>query len=159
MKMTDLIVTIWYNSILSVKIGLCRGDQFTLEIRSSQLLSLYHYNSDPMLLKFALLAFLIWDISSFAFSCFQVKLSVLKDYMKSATAIFPTMVFASLVTFIVAQVCTSIWLSKWTQQTVYNGTVDRHETDMYLGVYGALGAAQSMTLAFLFFSVSWFPWS
>jgi hypothetical protein len=64
--------------------------------------------------------------------------------LKAATPFFPTAAFVSLGLFIAAQVSTSIWLSKWTQQPVYNGTVDRSETDMYLGVYGALGFVQSM---------------
>lgn len=77
------------------------------------------------------------------FDCVQVSLSVLKNYMKAATAIYPTLAFVSLGGFIAAQVCTNIWLSMWTQQPIYNGTVDRDETNMYLGVYGGLGALQS----------------
>jgi len=73
----------------------------------------------------------------------QVKLSVLKTYLQSATALYPCILLLSFAGFIAAQVSTNIWLSKWTLQPVYNGTTDRHTTDIYLGVYGTLGAFQS----------------
>jgi len=76
-------------------------------------------------------------------SVLQVKLSVLKAYVKSATALYPCILLVSIVGFVAAQVSTNIWLSQWTRQPVYNGTTDRHTTDVYLGVYGALGACQS----------------
>jgi len=80
----------------------------------------------------------------------QVKLSVLKSYLKSATALYPCIAFVSLAGFVAAQVSTNIWLSKWTQQPLYNGTSDQHTTDVYLGVYGALGACQSKKFLPLF---------
>jgi len=73
----------------------------------------------------------------------QVKLSVLKTYVQSATALYPCILILSIAGFIAAQVSTNIWLSKWTLQPVYNGTTDWHTTSLYLGVYGALGALQS----------------
>jgi len=72
----------------------------------------------------------------------QVKLSVLKNYLQAATALYPCIAFLSLAGYVAAQVSTNIWLSKWTLQPVYNGTTDQHTTDVYLGVYGALGAVQ-----------------
>ena len=79
----------------------------------------------------------------------QVKLSVIKHYLQSATALYPSILFLSIAGCIASQVSTNIWLSKWTLQPVYNGTTDRHTTDLYLGVYGALGAFQSMLLLLL----------
>ena len=72
----------------------------------------------------------------------QVKLSVIKNYLQSATALYPCIAFLSLAGFVAAHVSTNIWLSKWTLQPVCNGTTDRHTTNVYLGVYGALGACQ-----------------
>jgi len=76
----------------------------------------------------------------------QVKLSVLKSYLQSATALYPCIAFLALAGFVASQVSTNVWLSKWTPQPVYNGTTDRHTTDVYLGVYGALGICQSKKL-------------
>jgi len=73
----------------------------------------------------------------------QVKLSVLKNYLQSATAVFPCIAFVALAALVAAQVSTNIWLSEWTLQPVYNGTTDPHTTHLYLGVYGALGVCQS----------------
>ena len=52
--------------------------------------------------------------------------------------------FVSLVCFVASQVGTNIWLSMWTQDVIINGTQNRALTDLRLGVYGGLGAAQSM---------------
>jgi len=73
----------------------------------------------------------------------QVKLSVIKNYLQSATALYPCLVLLSLAGLVASQVSNNIWLSKWTLQPVYNGTTDPHTTSVYLGVYGALGACQS----------------
>jgi len=73
----------------------------------------------------------------------QVKLSVLKNYLQSATALYPFIAFLSLAGFVAFQVSTNVWLSKWSLQPVYNGTTDQHTTNVYLGVYGALGACLS----------------
>jgi ABC-type multidrug transport system fused ATPase/permease subunit len=83
-----------------------------------------------------------------------VKLSVIKSYLSAATPVYPVTAAVSLVCFVAAQVCTNIWLSKWTQQPVINGTQDRHETDLYLGVYGGLGGAQTFAVFGLALSVS-----
>ena len=73
----------------------------------------------------------------------QVKLSVIKNYLQSATALYPCIAFLSFAGLVASQVSTNIWLSKWTLQPVYNGTTDPQTTSIYLGVYGTLGACQS----------------
>ena len=88
-----------------------------------------------------------------------MKLSVLKNYLQAATAFFPIMGFMSLGFFIAAQVCTNIWLSIWTEQPIVNGTADRAQTDMYLGVYGALGTVQSMNWTQLAVVLLLFNWN
>lgn len=92
------------------------------------------------------MAVCVTKVTFWLFGLVQVKLSVIKNYLTAATTLFPTTAFVSLAAFVVAQVCTNIWLSKWTNQPVYNGTVDRDQTNIYLGVYGALGVAQSKKL-------------
>lgn len=43
-------------------------------------------------------------------------------------------------------ISSNVWLSKWSDDnlTDANGTIDTHQRDMYLGVYGALGLGQGM---------------
>ena len=88
----------------------------------------------------------MWRIARIGFLPVQVKLSVIKNYLQSATALYPTIVFLSFAGLVVSQVSTNIWLSNWTLQPVYNGTTDSHTTNVYLSVYGVLGACQSKQL-------------
>jgi len=73
---------------------------------------------------------------------FQVKLSVLKSYLSSASPFFSIVVAISFAFFIVFQVSTNIWLSNWTQDVIVNNTQDYHLTSVRLGIYGMLGAGQ-----------------
>ena len=51
---------------------------------------------------------------------------------------------------IAAQVVTNIWLSKWSDDPVYeNATEARKQINMRLGVYGAVGAVQSEFAVYL----------
>nr|XP_012546135.1 multidrug resistance-associated protein 1 isoform X4 [Bombyx mori] len=79
----------------------------------------------------------------------SVKWSIYKHYLMSVG------VFASVVTILmnlilqVFQVGSNYWLAEWSSDSkiIVNGTVDRAKRDMYLGVYGALGAGQVLSVS------------
>jgi ATP-binding cassette subfamily C (CFTR/MRP) protein 1 len=74
----------------------------------------------------------------------QVKWQVYSHYLKSiglflsCATIFFNMVFQGF------SIGSNVWLSEWSNdRNIYvNGTVDESKRDLYLGVYGALGAGQ-----------------
>ncbi|XP_042224815.1 multidrug resistance-associated protein 1-like isoform X3 [Homarus americanus] len=48
--------------------------------------------------------------------------------------------------YVLSQSCTvgsNMWLTKWSNEELVNGTMDPSVTDMYLGVYGAFGVGQA----------------
>ncbi|XP_058536855.1 multidrug resistance-associated protein 1 isoform X1 [Ochotona princeps] len=74
----------------------------------------------------------------------QVKLSVYWDYMK-AIGLFIS--FLSIFLFLchhVSALVSTYWLSLWTDDPIVNGT--QEHTDVRLGVYGALGISQGITV-------------
>ena len=72
-----------------------------------------------------------------------VKLAVIKSYVRAASSKFAVMLGVSLAFFIASQSFTNIWLSWWSNDRPVNGTQDRDLLNLRLGVYGAMGAAQS----------------
>ncbi|CAG7833092.1 unnamed protein product [Allacma fusca] len=72
-----------------------------------------------------------------------VKFTVYFDYFRAAgwTMTFFTFLFYLL--FQGLSVGSNLWLTAWSNQPVENGTVSTSTRDMYLGVYGALGAMQA----------------
>ncbi|KAG7167512.1 Multidrug resistance-associated protein 1-like 3, partial [Homarus americanus] len=49
--------------------------------------------------------------------------------------------------YVLSQSCTvgsNMWLTKWSNEELVNGTMDPSVTDMYLGVYGAFGVGQAL---------------
>ncbi|ESN92614.1 hypothetical protein HELRODRAFT_95925 [Helobdella robusta] len=75
-----------------------------------------------------------------------VKLSVLRAYITSAPAMYPIVLVISFVFFVIFNCCTNIWLSKWSNDPVINGTQDRELTKVRLGVYAALGGGQTIAV-------------
>ncbi len=49
--------------------------------------------------------------------------------------------------YVVTQVLTSVWLSKWSDDPILNGTEGRQQTSIRLGVYGGFGAIQGKLLS------------
>lgn len=74
----------------------------------------------------------------------QVKWRVYSHYLSSiglflaGATIFFNMIFQAF------SIGSNVWLSEWSndKSTYVNGTVDESRRDLYLGVYGALGAGQ-----------------
>ena len=75
----------------------------------------------------------------------SVKLAVIKSYVRAASTKFAIICVLSLAMFIATQTFTNIWLSWWSNDQIpMNSTVpDRDLLNLRLGVYGALGVAQS----------------
>ncbi|KAK7079415.1 Canalicular multispecific organic anion transporter 1, partial [Halocaridina rubra] len=72
----------------------------------------------------------------------KVQMDVYKYYLKSVGVLSSLL---TIIFYIASQGCTvgsSIWLSKWSEEPVVNGTQDSQKRDMYLGVYGAFGIGQ-----------------
>ncbi|KAL1139319.1 hypothetical protein AAG570_006305 [Ranatra chinensis] len=79
-----------------------------------------------------------------------VKWAVYSHYLKS---IGPFLTVATVILNIIYQgfsIFSNLWLSIWTndQNIVVNGTQDVGKRDLYLGVYGALGAIQILVVFF-----------
>ncbi|XP_045104031.1 multidrug resistance-associated protein 1-like isoform X4 [Portunus trituberculatus] len=81
----------------------------------------------------------------------RVQTEVYKYYMKSIG--IPILIW-TMCCFVVAQTCivgSSVWLSIWSEDT----SMDSSSTDMYLGVYGALGIGQAIFVFAGAFSMSY----
>lgn len=76
----------------------------------------------------------------------SVKKDVYLHYFKS---IGLTMGFLTILFNVIYQgfqVGSSVWLTKWSNEKVENGTIPTDKRDMYLGVYGALGFALGLSI-------------
>ena len=72
-----------------------------------------------------------------------MKLSVFMAYMRAmGIPIALLIAFLSILNY-TASVGANLWLSDWSNDVPVNGTVDPKQRDLRLGVYGALGLAQS----------------
>ena len=71
-----------------------------------------------------------------------MKLKVVMSYIRAASKRYAVTMSVSVCFFIAAQCCTNIWLSEWSQDQPVNGTQDTELTNLRLGVYGGLAAAQ-----------------
>ncbi|XP_025074064.1 multidrug resistance-associated protein 1 isoform X5 [Pogonomyrmex barbatus] len=78
----------------------------------------------------------------------SVKWKVYSHYLKSIGWFLSISTIVMNAVFQSFSIGSSVWLSVWSNdnQTVVNGTVDTAKRDMYLGVYGALGFGQGVTV-------------
>ncbi|CAH1794382.1 unnamed protein product [Owenia fusiformis] len=76
----------------------------------------------------------------------SVKLSVIKYYVNAGGNVITAVGMTALLLFTAAQVGTNFWLSEWSGDTLVNGTQDLGLRDMRLGVYGALGVGQCLSI-------------
>ena len=108
-------------------------------VHSVKLINTYVFNHSP----------LHSVISSSIFSApvslsFQIKLSVLKWYVKAASYLYFGISIVALLFFVAGQASTSIWLSIWSDDATSNKNGDPVLLAMRLGVYGALGMTQGL---------------
>ncbi|XP_042886660.1 multidrug resistance-associated protein 1-like isoform X6 [Penaeus japonicus] len=85
----------------------------------------------------------------------KVQMSVYKYYIK-AIGIIPALL--TILSYTASNGCTvgsSIWLSRWAEEPLEpDGSLDTQKRDMYLGVYGALGICQALSILCGAFSLS-----
>ncbi|KAI4887709.1 hypothetical protein NFI96_025031, partial [Prochilodus magdalenae] len=82
----------------------------------------------------------------------RVKLAVFWEYMKAIGVFLSFISIALFLAHHVASLGSNYWLSLWTDDPVINGTQPTRE--MRLGVYGALGLSQGISVFFYSISVS-----
>ena len=78
----------------------------------------------------------------------QVKLSVFISYCKSLGLVLAVLLLLFFLLYQLASVASSVWLSQWTEDKILkngsliNSTVYQKRQNLFLGIYGGLGAAQ-----------------
>jgi hypothetical protein len=72
----------------------------------------------------------------------QVKFSVFWAYIRSVGIWVSIAILIFYILNTTASVGANFWLSEWSNDAGLNGTIDRSQRDLRLGVYGALGLAQ-----------------
>ncbi|KAI7815048.1 ABC subfamily C member [Rhyzopertha dominica] len=78
----------------------------------------------------------------------SVKWEVYKHYIKSIGIVLTVLTVLLNVVYQAFSIGSNFWLTIWSNdnETVVNGTVDTGKRDMYLGVYGALGIGQAISI-------------
>ncbi|CAG7836472.1 unnamed protein product, partial [Allacma fusca] len=72
-----------------------------------------------------------------------VKLSVYLDYFRAAGWGMTFLTFLFYMFSLGLSVGSNMWLTVWSEEPIINGTISTSRRDMYLGIYGTLGALQA----------------
>ena len=84
--------------------------------------------------------------------CLKVKWSVYLTYGRALGLTMTLLIFGAYTLFEATSIISSLWLTKWTADpvlqnaSVANTSSFLHLRDLYLGVYGGLGAVQGRVL-------------
>ena len=76
-------------------------------------------------------------------SMFQIKWSVLKDYIKAGGLGYMSLLMIFFLIYVVSMVATNLWLSAWSDDPYDPSEAGIKRTRLRLGLYGVFGAIQS----------------
>lgn len=84
----------------------------------------------------------------------KVAYSVYITYLKSVGGFLSFIILSFFILYDVFSVGSNIWLSKWSEEPLVNGTLPIATRDMYLAVYGLFGVGQAVAIILTSVSVA-----